>query len=326
MTDPLKKHLTTQLELLDESSFHLQSSISDFVQQIKTRAMGYLDKTSDTNMTMNDLLILVTRAQSTIMEHTYMLMESTKMYPPSVISKEQTTPDSKCLKDRNENISKDSTLATVQEDGKKNIMYITKTCEKLISKHVVLCKLLQQRLLSMDKLIETYNRSYESREENSMKNETLGKDVLKLSLNCQAIANYQKEISTPGFIASQGHYLLNPFGTPNKTQYNVFTFSAVERNVGNHFDPNTGEFTAPVDGLYKASLTVRQRGFRTLNASLLLKSGGEVSTPGIIETRGNYRDYSTTIEVYMKTGDVLCSITSNSHCECTHSSCALLVV
>ncbi|XP_059178336.1 uncharacterized protein LOC131957620 [Physella acuta] len=448
MSDHLKKYLTTQLELLDESSFHLQSSISHFVQQIKTRVIECIHNTSDTNITLKDAVVVVATAQSTILEYTDNFTESTKMTGYKI------TPKSKSLKSTVENILTDSTpaqfyiiskvsihaekirrledietaltslqdtkqktkddiselkqwrdnfvteqsemavkisnvskkqkqnlknlkkqqheqdnkieemnkviekleekesttnkaleeLSLVLKDHEKNLYKINKeiqnhtdkidhltqeikihsdlittTQEKLLSKHGVVCQLLQQRLSPIDKMIQANNRNLETTKEKLNKIETLEKDVLKLSQDFQVFANQQVKHPAPGFFASQGRW-------DGKRYDNVITFMAVERNVGNHFEPNTGEFTAPVDGLYKASLTIKRTGYRAVQAGVYHKSGGVLSRPGNVWTQDKSVEASRTFEVKMKTGDVLFSATDFTDLECSHFSCSFLDV
>ncbi|XP_059170474.1 putative leucine-rich repeat-containing protein DDB_G0290503 [Physella acuta] len=442
MSDHLKKYLTTQLDLLDESSFHLQSSISDFVQQIKTRVIECIHNTSDTNMTLKDAVVVVATAQSTILEHTDKFTESTKMTGYKI------TPKSKSLKLTEENVSTDSTpvashaetisrlediettltslqdtkqkteddiseikqwrdnfvtkqsdmvmkinnvskkqkqnfknlrkqqheqdnkieemnkvikkleekqsttIKTLEElsldlkehektlhkinkeiqnhtdktkhltqEIKRHSDLISTTQEKLLSKHGVICQLLQQRLLPIYRILQASNRNLETNKEKLKKNESLEKDLLKLSNDFQTIANEQVKHSTPGFIASQGRW-----DGKRYHGYKVITFSAVERNVGNHFDPNTGIFTAPVDGLYKASLTIKQTGDRAVEAWVYHKSGRALTRLGNVNTKEKYFEASTTFEIYMKAGDVLFSFTGYRNCKCTHFSCVYLDV
>ncbi|XP_059178322.1 putative leucine-rich repeat-containing protein DDB_G0290503 [Physella acuta] len=451
MSDKLKKHLNNQLGLLNESSFDLQSSISSFIQQVTKKAMEYIDNTTDTNMTVKDALFMLATAQSVIFEHVNMMNETTKLYPPTVMTGDQTTTESQsfvpedaqyvstvpmsgdtetsrrlkdietilsslqdtkqkteddiseikqwrdnfvteqsdmgikvqnCSKKQKQNFKNlrkqlieqnnkieemtqqieklktkesdtDKTLEKLSADMKEyennlHTLYkemrvytdktdhvtqeikrhsdlisaiqkdTTKTFDTLLSKHVVICKLLQQRLMPIHKIIETYNQNSETREEKMKKIETLEKEVLKLSQDLQSIANQQVKPSTPVFIASQGRW-------DGKMYDKVITFSTVERNVGNHFDPNTGVFTAPVDGLYKASLTIKQTGDRDIGATIYYKSGAVPSRLGAVCTKGKVED-SETFEVRMKTGDILYSATGWKDLECSHFSCSLLDV
>ncbi|XP_059178332.1 uncharacterized protein LOC131957615 [Physella acuta] len=413
MYQHLKKHLTGQLELLDESNVYLQSSISDIVQQIKIRA------TTDSNKDIKDAIAMVTAAQSTLHDLTYMFTESTKLYPPTVITGEKTTPESlqptdsgliskdllsdeynseisrrlkdietalsslqdtkqkteddideikqwrdnftteqsdmginieklskkhkqnfknirkeikeqdnkteklceemeslkekesisnkmlekmsidlidyksnldninkeiQVQRDQKENVSQEirshsDLISAIQEDGKKNILHTTKLCENILSKHTVICNLLQQRLMPIDKMIQTFNRHFETKER-KVKIETQEKDVLTWSTDYQTFTNQEVKHSTLGFIASQGRW----DGTYRKG-HPVITFSDVEHNVGNHFDPKTGEFTAPVDGLYKASLRIKQTGDRAVQGCVGHKSGGVESWLSVVWTQ-----------------------------------------
>ncbi|XP_059178333.1 putative leucine-rich repeat-containing protein DDB_G0290503 [Physella acuta] len=414
--------------------------------------MECVDNHSDTQMTMKDVLAMITSAQSTIIEQTDMFTESTKLYPPTLMTGEQRTPESlktadtgfvskafrsvecnpetiKRLKDIEkvlsslqdtkqkteddiseikqwkgnfetehsdigimvENVSKKQkknfknlrkqlieqdnkieelnqqieSLKTKESDKDKTLEKLsldmkeyennlhtlneemrvytdkidqitfkeiqrhsdlisaiqkdtTKTFDTLLSKHVVMCKLLQQRLMPIDKIFETYNQNSEAREGKMKKIANLEIEVLKLSNDFQSIANQQVKHSTPGFIASQGRCEEKVYD-----RHQVFTFSAVERNVGNHFDPNTGVFTAPVHGLYKASITIKQTGDHAITAWVLHKSGGKMSRLGGVNTQDQSVEASRTFEVLMKSGDVLYSATGYKDLECTHFSCSL---
>ncbi|XP_059178338.1 uncharacterized protein LOC131957622 [Physella acuta] len=185
--------------------------------------------------------------------------------------------------------------------------------------NVVMCKLLQQRLMSIDKMIETYNQNSENRKGKIKKIETLEKEVFRLSHDLQAIAVQQVKPSKLGFIASQGRWEGKQYmGSP------VIAFKAVQRNVGNHFDPNTGVFTAPVAGLYKASLTIKQTGDNAVGAAVVRHSGDVPSRLGDVLTKNKSVEASDTFMVLMKTGDILFSITGYVDCYCTHFSCSLL--
>ncbi|XP_059164656.1 uncharacterized protein LOC131947455 [Physella acuta] len=144
--------------------------------------------------------------------------------------------------------------------------------------------------------------------------ETTKKNMKKLSQDFQKIANQQVKHPAPGFIASQGRW-------DGKRYDKVITFRAVERNIGNHFDPKTGEFTAPVDGLYKGSLRIKQAGDRAVQAGVGHRCGGVVTWLVMVETKAKCFEASTTFEVYMKARDVLFSFTEYDGCECTHFSC-----
>ncbi|XP_059164681.1 repetitive organellar protein-like [Physella acuta] len=399
MSDHLKKHLTTQLDLLDESSFQLQNSISDYVQQIKSKAIGYRDNTTDTNMTVKDALVMVATAQSVIFEHVNMMNETikTKTESKSFISAgdsetirrlkdieatlaslqgtQQKTEDDiseikqwrdnfiteqnglwinidkmfKKQKHNSKNIRKEiheqdnridefkkeitdlkeretktekalDKLSLDLREYKNNIKNINTEMQVHTDKHVVMCKLLQQKLIPIDKIIETYNQNYETREGKMKKIETLEKEVLKLSQDLQSIGNQQVKPSTLGFIASQGRLEGKMYDG-----YQIITFSAVERNVGNHFDPKTGVFTAPANGLYEASLTIKKTGALNVGAGVYHKSGGKTNWLGDVWTKSKSVEVSRNFEVRvrLRTGDVLFSAANSPDLECSHFSCSL---
>ncbi|XP_059178348.1 uncharacterized protein LOC131957633 [Physella acuta] len=138
--------------------------------------------------------------------------------------------------------------------------------------------------------------------------------LLEISLNNQIKSQPQVKPSPIGFVASLG-----------RIQFGQTHFQHIERNEGNHFYPNTGEFIAPVDGLYKASLTIKQTGDGTVRAGVGHRSGRVVSWLGDVCTQDKSVETSRTFEFHMKTGDVL--FIQNLKwptIKCTHFSCFLV--
>lgn len=79
------------------------------------------------------------------------------------------------------------------------------------------------------------------------------------------VVNQQLRHSTVGFVALEG--LVRNVCTSIR-------YENVDKNLGNSFDPNTGIFTAPVDGLYIVSLTIEQTGDVLVTAGVTHYSAG----------------------------------------------------
>lgn len=131
-------------------------------------------------------------------------------------------------------------------------------------------------------------------------------------------ADQQSMTSAVGFIAFDGDI--------TSSQDYTITFARVESNSGNHFNRITGEFTAPVDGLYIASLTVVQKRCCPVAACIGHKSGQDTVNLGSVETKDLFEEASRTMLVSMKAGDILYSFTWFQEIDfnCKHFSCFLL--
>ncbi|XP_059178345.1 uncharacterized protein LOC131957629 [Physella acuta] len=360
MSDHLKKHLMTQLQLLDQASFHLQGSISDFVQQIKMKAMESKDHISDCNTTVIDAITMVTSAQNTLLEQADRLAESTKLYPLTVMTREKATPEVACYTeairrqdgDKHSLLSLQDTKQKTEDDisdtkqwrnnfvaeQKDNRIKIEKLCIKQkqnfttqkeqLKEQDNKIEELNQQIKSLktkesdtDKTLEKLSldmKEYENnphtlkKEMGEFRDQTQGiqgfsetfvyqiacleKDILKLTRDLQTIANQQLKNTMPGFIASHGSW-------DGTCQH--MTIYTVERNVGNYFDPTTGEFTAPADGLYIASLTIKQTGDDVVRVDVYHKSDGVESRVGVVKTQDDSKEESRTMFVRMKAGDLL---------------------
>lgn len=122
--------------------------------------------------------------------------------------------------------------------------------------------------------------------------------------------------SAPGFIASRGRC-----DAVDNLMYKVITFQSVQRDVGNNFNPTTGEFTAPIDGMYIASFTIKQAAYRSVGAWLRHKSSNRVTGVGDVYTKNQDAESSGRYNVRIEGGDLLYLNTYNVDCICTHFSC-----
>ncbi|XP_059166859.1 uncharacterized protein LOC131949116 [Physella acuta] len=211
-------------------------------------------------------------------------------------------------------------MQDLQEQYQQNIMSTRNKFHILISKQAVMCKLLQQRLSPIDRLLQICHHNCENRELKHKKFEVFEKDFTKLSEDFHILATQQAKRLTVGFVASCGQVDRRKMGLEG---YKL-SYTGVERNLGNHFNPNTGEFTAPVDGLYIASLTVKQTGDKPVHVWIKHKSGCTQSWLGPVETKDKFNLALRTSVAWLKTGDVLHLESFGMGFNCTHFSCFLL--
>ncbi|XP_059162748.1 repetitive organellar protein-like [Physella acuta] len=139
-------------------------------------------------------------------------------------------------------------MAALQEECNK-ILCNTST---QLKKQNVLYKLLQQRLMPIDRLIQIFNQNLETREEKTTKLETIEATISVLSkdLNllesrvCNRYACYVQ--------------LADP--TPVSAGSTISTFSEVREYNGQHFNQTTGTFVSPHDGLYLVCVSLHEWG------------------------------------------------------------------
>ncbi|XP_059178353.1 uncharacterized protein LOC131957636 [Physella acuta] len=216
--------------------------------------------------------------------------------------------------------SQTDSMSDLQEEQKKRAMQTGNQIKTITSAHGVICQLLQQRLVAIDKLFQLFNQNLTARDENMMRLDVMEHKLLEISLNNQL--QFQPHVKPPpiGFVALHGTIHLGDIGIDKQTH-----FQLVESNEGNHFDPKTGVFTSPVDGLYKASLTIKQTESFPASVCVVHQSGGRQSQLGWVNTKNESGDASRIFELRMKPGDLL-FIESYSWeaIDCTHFSCFLV--
>ncbi|XP_059162752.1 repetitive organellar protein-like isoform X2 [Physella acuta] len=139
-------------------------------------------------------------------------------------------------------------MAALQEECDK-ILCNTST---QLKKQNVLYKLLQQRLMPIDKLIQIFNQNLETREERSTKLETIKATISVLSkdlnlLEARACNRYACHVKLA-------------FETPVSAGSIISTFDEVREYNGQHFNQTTGKFVSPHDGLYLVCVTLHEWG------------------------------------------------------------------
>ncbi|XP_059162661.1 uncharacterized protein LOC131946044 [Physella acuta] len=116
-----------------------------------------------------------------------------------------------------------------------------------------------------------------------------------------------------GCIASLGY----------RTKYsNIISFTQVECNVGNHFNPSSGVFKVPSDGTYTVVIAIRQN----MNSIVKVEVKRTLATimqqeVGQVYTTHKGAEASNTFVVCMYKGDTLWAVTDSFECECTYFSC-----
>ncbi|XP_059146260.1 leucine zipper protein 1-like [Physella acuta] len=78
-------------------------------------------------------------------------------------------------------------IVSLEEDFNKTMANVSTKFEKLQLKHNVMCKLLQQRLMPFDRLIQIFNQNLETREERINKLETIENVISKLTMDFNVI-------------------------------------------------------------------------------------------------------------------------------------------
>ncbi|XP_059164478.1 putative leucine-rich repeat-containing protein DDB_G0290503 [Physella acuta] len=141
-------------------------------------------------------------------------------------------------------------LSHLREEGKKNKNTETKV-EKLMSMHSVMSKILQQRLMPFESLIQKFNQNLASRQINKQKLATLENDNWKLSNDLDSI---KIRVCQP--YICQLHLDNNTTVTTGSI---LSTFYCVWESYGNHFNRTTGKLVAPDDGYYLVIVTLRER-------------------------------------------------------------------
>ncbi|XP_059164613.1 uncharacterized protein LOC131947416 [Physella acuta] len=140
-------------------------------------------------------------------------------------------------------------IVALQEDNKILVDTSTKL-KKMQSKHNVMYKLLQQRLMPIDKLIQIFNQNLKTREQRLQKLYNIENTISKLSKEMHLIESrvcnrYACHVE-----------LANP--TPVRCRLVISSFSKVREYNGQHFNPTTGKFVSPHDGLYLICVTLNE--------------------------------------------------------------------
>ncbi|XP_059164514.1 leucine zipper protein 1-like isoform X1 [Physella acuta] len=122
--------------------------------------------------------------------------------------------------------------------------------DKTQSKHNVMYKLLQQRLMPIDKLIQIFNQNLETRKERINKADNIENTNSKLSKNVHLIDS--RVCNRYACHVALGDHTLVSNGST------ISSFGKVREFNGQHFDQTTGKFLSPHDGLYLVCVTLHE--------------------------------------------------------------------
>ncbi|XP_059162714.1 A-kinase anchor protein 9-like [Physella acuta] len=137
-------------------------------------------------------------------------------------------------------------MSTLQEENYKT-MHNTST---QLEKHSLMYKLLQQRLMPIDKLIQIFNQNLETREDRITKLENIKGAISKLSKDLNLI---ESRVCNR-YVC----YMELAYYTPVSVESIISTFGEVREYNGQHFNQTTGKFVSPHDGLYLVCVTLHE--------------------------------------------------------------------
>ncbi|XP_059176231.1 alpha-latrocrustotoxin-Lt1a-like [Physella acuta] len=161
----------------------------------------------------------------------------------------------------------------------------------------LMCTLIQQRLAPVEKVMQVFNQSSQNRELNRAKLDVIEKDLMKITTDLLTLKQKPLRQSTLGFIALRGRD-----GRNDKLK-----FKYVSLNTEGVFNPARGEFTAPINGLYVASITLKQQNNGIAWLGVVHKSNNKAKCLGVVGTERPGESSSKTFVVWMAKGDVLYS-------------------
>ncbi|XP_059162758.1 uncharacterized protein LOC131946126 [Physella acuta] len=143
-------------------------------------------------------------------------------------------------------------IVSLQDENNKILIKTFTGFENVQSMHSVMYKLLQQRLMPIDKLIQIFNQNLKTRKERINKLGEIENSISKLSNNfdlidsrvCNRYACYV-ELADPTLVC---------------VGLIISSFSEVREYNGQHFNQTTGTFVSPHDGLYLVCVTLHEWG------------------------------------------------------------------
>ncbi|XP_059164543.1 chromosome partition protein Smc-like [Physella acuta] len=184
-------------------------------------------------------------------------------------------------------------IFSLQEDNNKMMVNTSTKLEKLQSKHSVMYKLLQQRLMPIDKLIQIFNQNLENSKEKINKLGELENSISKLSNDFHRIESR--------VCNRYACYVELANNTPVSVGSNISTFDEVREYNGQHFNKTTGTFISPDDGLYLVCVTLNESEDKQIRVGVL--AGDRGCTP--IEVKCADTSAAGSVVVDMKKGEEL---------------------
>ncbi|XP_059164582.1 coiled-coil domain-containing protein 39-like [Physella acuta] len=184
-------------------------------------------------------------------------------------------------------------IVSLQDENNKTLDKTSTQFEKMQLKHSVMYKLLQQKLMPIDRLIQIFNQNLENRKERINKLGELENTISKLINNFHLI-----ESRVCNRYACHVR-LANP--TPVSVESVISTFSEVREYNGQHFNQTSGTFVSPHDGLYLVYVTLHERGNQRIVVGVV--AGGVWCKS--IEVKCSYTSAAGSVVVDMKKGQEL---------------------
>ncbi|XP_059164614.1 putative leucine-rich repeat-containing protein DDB_G0290503 [Physella acuta] len=184
-------------------------------------------------------------------------------------------------------------IVSLRDENNKIFVKTSTQLEKLQLKHSVVHKLLQQRLMPIDKLIQIFNQYQETREERINKLGELENTCSKLSSSFHLIESR----------VCNRYACHVKFDNPTLVNYGsiISTFGEVREYNGQHFNQTTGKFVSPHDGLYLVCVTLHKCGNKHINVTVMV--GGRCRTD--IEVKCADTSAAGSVVVDMKKGQEL---------------------
>ncbi|XP_059162757.1 uncharacterized protein LOC131946125 [Physella acuta] len=141
-------------------------------------------------------------------------------------------------------------------------------------KYSLIIKLLQQRLMPIDKLIQTFNQNLETRE---------GR-ITKLEKIEDAISKWTKDLNIMESRVCNRYACFVKFANPTPVSVGLIisTFGKVREYNGQHFNQTTGTFISPHDGLYLVCVTLIEREDKRIIVGVM--AGGRCRTAIVVKS------------------------------------------
>ncbi|XP_059162768.1 uncharacterized protein LOC131946135 isoform X2 [Physella acuta] len=143
-------------------------------------------------------------------------------------------------------------ISALQEDGQKELISTRQKLDDLFSKQNIICKLLQQRQMSMDRVFQKFTGKFSTSGHKNMKIDAMENDVLRLTTDFHKIENLVRHI----YVCQ----IQLAYTTPVSTDSIILKFGDVREYNGQHFNQTTGKFLSPHDGLYLVFVTLNEWG------------------------------------------------------------------